>query len=55
MVYIGQTTPYQSDGNGSVIDPSLPVSAPTLGSAVDKLGYWPSYKGISASPVCQKA
>lgn len=49
MVYIGQTTPYQSDGNGCVIDPSLPVSAPTQGSGVDKLGYWPSYKGISAA------
>jgi hypothetical protein len=51
MIYLGKATPYQSDGSGCVVDPSLPVSAPSPGNAADKLGYWPSYANIS--PTCR--
>ncbi len=51
MIYLGKATPYQSDGSGCVVDPSLSVSAPSPGSAADNLGYWPSYANIS--PTCR--
>jgi hypothetical protein len=51
MIYLGKAAAYQSDGSGCVVDPSLPVTAPSAGNAEEKLGYWPSYANIS--PACR--
>jgi len=53
MIYLGKAAPYQSEGSGCVVDPSLAVTAPSAGNAGDKLGYWPSYANIS--PMCRGA
>lgn len=51
MIYLGKAAPYQSDGSGCIVDPSLPIAAPSAGNAQEKLGYWPSYANVS--PGCR--
>jgi hypothetical protein len=51
MIYLGKAAPYQSDGSGCIVDPSLPIATSSAGNAQEKLGYWPSYANVS--PGCR--
>ena len=50
MVYLGTPASRYANEEGCVLDPELPVA--TSREEPERLGYWPSYRGIA--PVCRR-